>query len=384
MRHSIPLREPFRIVLMAGLSWRNYWVSQDEVLFFAETKNIADGKLYNQASGSSDYLTVTGAAGSYIFQCPNTAPYIAADTDFVWFRKNTSQRTPTEAELISYDFTRSIIKYNDSSPYAIKSIMILSFDYDTPKMRNNFWLSIWWDDTLSLYGHTKGNRLSEKSVWLNPTILSDGNTIAWWDAQDLDNITKNDETGEVTLWNSRLATGHNLIGSGAAGSYPIWSVDGILFDGVNDYLKTVAFNWDVYAVYIVVNWITWTSYDYLFDGDTDLVSYISQRDSAPIITYQGETKFYNSNMTLNTFHIIRLMVDSSEGLANTSLQVDATAASIGAKNHCTSNGFTLGCRGGLSGRFSHFQVQEIILRTAVETSENETIIYNYLKDKYGL
>jgi len=90
-----------------------------EVLFFAETKNIADGKLYNQKTGATDYLTVGGSVGSYTFQCPNTAAYIAADTDYIWFRTTGAQRTVTEAELIGYDFVRSIIKYEDVSDYSI-------------------------------------------------------------------------------------------------------------------------------------------------------------------------------------------------------------------------------------------------------------------------
>jgi hypothetical protein len=61
-----------------GASWSSYWSSQSEVLFFGEISKITGGRLYNQKSGATDYLTVGGAAGSYTFQCPNTAPYIAA------------------------------------------------------------------------------------------------------------------------------------------------------------------------------------------------------------------------------------------------------------------------------------------------------------------
>jgi len=172
----------------SGLDWIAYWASQDEVLFFAETKNIADGKLYNQKSGATDYLTVTGAAGSYTFQCPDEAPYIAADTDFVWFREgDSSRRIATEEDLIGFDFIRTIIKYGNTSPYSLEAIMILSSDVDTARIRNDFHLSVWWDDTLSLYGDTKGNRASERSVWnLGYTdetiayiarVVADGGTI---------------------------------------------------------------------------------------------------------------------------------------------------------------------------------------------------------------
>ena len=132
------------VVGSSGFPWSSYWAAQDEVLFFAETENIADGKLYNQKSGATDYLTVTGAAGSYTFQCPDTAPYIAADTDYIWVKDDgITWRTVTEASLIGYDFTRTIVKYGNTSPYSLEAIMILSSDVDTDKMRNDFQLSIW-------------------------------------------------------------------------------------------------------------------------------------------------------------------------------------------------------------------------------------------------
>ena len=143
----------------------SYWKTLNEVLFFGEISKIRDGKLYNQKAGATDFLTVGGVAGSYTFQAPDTAPYKTADTDYIWFKSDASQRTTTEAELIGYDFTRSIIKYEDVSDYSIQAIMILSSDLDTSKMRNDFHLSRWWDNTLSLYGNIKGNRAIGKNVW---------------------------------------------------------------------------------------------------------------------------------------------------------------------------------------------------------------------------
>jgi hypothetical protein len=163
---------------IAGGQGLSYWRNQSEVLFFAETKNIADGKLYNQKSGATDYLTVGGSAGTYTFQCPDTAAYIAADTDKIWFKTDETPRTTTEAELIGYDFTRTIVKYEDVSDYSIQEIMILSSDLDTAKMRNDFHLSMWWDDTLSIYGYIKGNRAGEKSDW-NPEAVTDSDSDAF-------------------------------------------------------------------------------------------------------------------------------------------------------------------------------------------------------------
>ena len=70
--------------------WSQYWASQSEVLFLGEISKITGGRLYNQKTDATDYLVLAGAAGSYTFQCPDTAPYIAADTDFIWFNRNGS------------------------------------------------------------------------------------------------------------------------------------------------------------------------------------------------------------------------------------------------------------------------------------------------------
>lgn len=157
---GVPFSAPF--------SWASYWSHQSEVLFFAETKNIADGKLYNQKFGATDYLTIGGTVGSYTFQCPNIAPYIAADTDYIWFKTNAVQRTTTTAELIGYDFARTIVKYDNTSPYVLREIIILSEALTTAEMnhlRDYADLSIWWNNTLSFHGSTKQNRTSQQSVW---------------------------------------------------------------------------------------------------------------------------------------------------------------------------------------------------------------------------
>jgi hypothetical protein len=120
----------------------------------------------NKVTGATDFLTVAGVAGSETYQAPDTAPYQTADTDYIWFKTDVSQRTTTTAELIGYDFTRTIVKYANTAPYAIEAIMILKSDVDTSRMRDDFDLSIWWSNVLSEHGNLKGNRGAERSVWV--------------------------------------------------------------------------------------------------------------------------------------------------------------------------------------------------------------------------
>ena len=155
-----------------GTSWSSYWPHQSEVLFFGLYSEISGGQMPNKVTGATDFLTVAGVAGSETYQCPNTAPYQTADTDYIWFKTDVSQRTTTTAELIGYDFTRTIVKYANTAPYAIEAIMILSSDVDTAKMRDDFDLSVWWDNTLSAHGNVKGNRGVGQNVWTGYEIES--------------------------------------------------------------------------------------------------------------------------------------------------------------------------------------------------------------------
>jgi len=157
------------IEIQSGFNWAAYWASQPEVLFFGLYSDISGGQMPNRVPGATDYLTVAGAAGSETYQCPNTAPYLSADTDQIWHYTNDSIRVVLSSELISYDFSRTIIKYDNTAPYTLRWIMILSSDFETArenKMRDSFDLSIWWSGVLSFHGNVKGNKpLFQQYVW---------------------------------------------------------------------------------------------------------------------------------------------------------------------------------------------------------------------------
>ncbi len=158
-----------------GQSWASYWVSQPEVLFFGLYSEISGGQMPNKVTGSSDYLTVAGAVGSETYQCPNTAPYIAADTDYIWFKTDETQRTVTTAELIGYDLQRTPVKYQDASPNEIVAIIILNAAVTGTKRNYLFrdmWLSVWWDDSFSDYGHVKDNRGAGQQLWTPEAVYT--------------------------------------------------------------------------------------------------------------------------------------------------------------------------------------------------------------------
>lgn len=233
------------IVNQVGSSWSSYWESQDEVLFFAETKDIADGKLYNKKSGSSDYLTVAGEAGSYTFQCPNTADYIAADeSDTLWFNFLTGlNRTVTTAELIGFDISRTPVRYGDSSPYSLEGIMILksgtSFsEEDRNRLFKEFRLSVLWDNSFNPYGYLKGNKGLTQVLW---RVLGD---------EMVSNKTFETNAGWTESAKFTIHDGRAYYFNDTTGSYTL-TLTGVLFEvGASYLLEFDQYDRGIDAVYL--------------------------------------------------------------------------------------------------------------------------------------
>jgi len=232
----MPRTMSFGLGMDKRLGSRN-WTPQSiasKLLFWGKVSEIAGGQMPNKLG--SDFLTVTGSN----YQCPNTSPYNTADTDYLWFNSDDTQRVALSTELIAYDFSRTLVKYDDNSPNTLREIIILKngetlTEDEENNVRDYFRLSIWWDGTLSLHGVIKDNRTISRSIFNNAyNVLIDGNTSAWYDATDASLVTKNGSNHVTVLKNKLGVTTKDLT---TVGGTPIWSADGILFDGVDDYLK---------------------------------------------------------------------------------------------------------------------------------------------------
>jgi len=370
----------------SGKSLSQYWKNQiDTLLFFGQIKNISGGRLYNEMTGSSDYLTVGGSAGSWTFQCPNTAAYIAADTDYIWFKTDESQRTTTTAELIGYDLQRTPVKYNDTAPNAIVAIMILKAGETIVGTKRNYlfrdmWLPILWDNNLNAYGRIKSNRIGQQ-LWtpetVIPDIITDNNTLMFLDFMDSDHFTLVD-TNKVAAWTDILDSGNSLVAPTEA-SRPTLEADGVLFDGINNYLnKSFTLN-QPYIIYIVAKQITWTSGDVLIDGYSATAK-ISQTGSSPNIRFNnGFDNFDNTNLQLDTFGIIRLVVNGW----STKLYINNGTSPSGNGGTTNPGGLFLGSdRNGLNK--SNIKVKGLIVRKISDTSGDQTIIREFLNTKYSI
>jgi hypothetical protein len=210
-------------------------------------------------------------------------------------------------------------------------------------------------------------------------IINDGNTVGWYLSQDLTTVTK-DGSNLVSAWNDKLASGHNLV-QAIGTNQPLWSVDGILFDGVDNFMKTGAFTLNQPEfVYAVIKQVAWGSGPYLWDGYGLNGGMIRQSAVPPEIRqYAGAYGPVNNGLAVGSWGIVRALFygASSKLICNTN---SVSGTDIGAGNM---GGFTLGASGS-NAVFSNIQVKEIILRKVSDSSGDETAIYNYLKNKYVL
>jgi hypothetical protein len=146
-----------------------------KLLFWGKYSEIAGGVMPNKIDAGVTSLTVAGSVGSETYKTPDVDDtFVDADahgaTDYIWFKTDETQRTTTTAELIGYDFARTLVKYDNTTPYQIREIIILAdgatlTTAEENNLRDYMDLSIWWSNVLSSHGDVKGNRGVGQSVW---------------------------------------------------------------------------------------------------------------------------------------------------------------------------------------------------------------------------
>lgn len=153
-------------------------------LFWGKVTEIVGGQMPNKVTGSSDYLTITGTGLDARYRTPDAAAYRSADTDNCWWKTDASESTCDGNRLIAYDFARTLVKYDNTSPYTIREIIILKAGEtlttaEMNTMRDYMDLSIWWSGTLSSHGAIKGNKpIAQKYTW-TAEVVSDTDADAY-------------------------------------------------------------------------------------------------------------------------------------------------------------------------------------------------------------
>lgn len=209
-----------------------------------------------------------------------------------------------------------------------------------------------------------------------PDVLNDGNTVGWYIFDEMTTITK-DGADLVSDWEDYLGSGHDIEQAGPA-NQPLWTANGIVFDG-SEHMAGAFTLVQPTHIYIVIKQVTWTNWDYIFDGDTQDGGAVMQNATTPgLKAFAGSFSAQDDNLALDTWGIIRALFDG----ASSELIVDDNTPVTGNWGSGDMDGFTLGGAGN-GGAESDIIVKEVILRKIADSSGDETDIYNYLKDKYG-
>lgn len=208
-------------------------------------------------------------------------------------------------------------------------------------------------------------------------ILTDGSTVLWVDATQ--NVTKNG-SDLVSLWGDKSGNGNDLV-QATETNRPLWSADGILFDGVDNFMKAAAFTLvQPEFIYIVFKQVTWTNGDYILDGNGTNVGYLRQLGVTPELqAYAWTASANDSNLSLNTYGIARVQFNG----ASSTFQINENTQITGNFGAANMGGFTLGSRGDNS-TFGNIEVKEVIVRNTDDDTYKNGTIYNYLADKYGI
>jgi len=104
------------------------------------------------------------------FNTLDDSDYQEADDDLLWFDSGGTLRDVSVEELHGYDFTRTFVDFDDTSPHNVNAIGILKSgetltDSELNAVHDYFRLPLFWSGTLNAYGVLKSNRTLEKVEW---------------------------------------------------------------------------------------------------------------------------------------------------------------------------------------------------------------------------
>jgi hypothetical protein len=216
-------------------------------------------------------------------------------------------------------------------------------------------------------------RASGGKTYLN--VLNDGNTVGWYMSSD--SIVK-DGSDLVRRWGDYLNTARDLL-QATGTNQPTWTANGVLFDGVDNYM-TAGFTWGgtatVYIALVVVTY-EWPKVIYSQYGANPGLDIVMRENGVDELKvnhtgdYTSATNIYASQLS-----IIKLVINGASSAFSVNDLSDVTF-----DFSFSLFGLTIGAKSDAS-LFSNILVKEIICRDVVDSAGDITLIKNYLNAKY--
>lgn len=222
-------------------------------------------------------------------------------------------------------------------------------------------------------GHAEIKSLRDTLTYL----LNDGNTVANYQLGV--GLTG---TTNASAWANQIGAAGPLLQATGANQPAIQADGSLLLDGATDYMQAAFTLAQPTTVYAVVNPISWTDIDYIFDGFTVATLGLQQATATPSVRQTGNlgAANANTNLTVGAYHLFTGVWNG----ATSSSRVDSTAeVATGNPGTTAADGFTLGVQGS-TGNFGNIQVKEIIIRKAADSAATQAEIRALLNAIHGV
>lgn len=228
----------------------------------------------------------------------------------------------------------------------------------------------------------KGTKYSDYTTVASnsePLIAFNADTVAWFDYTKMDTIIK-DGGSKVSRWNDRLGSGHDLL-QGTVTNQPLYSGDGISFDGIDNFMNSIFPLDQPTMLYMVFSKNNYVPYYNIIDGGSIINTGALIHGGTSPQTYiksGGGDAAINSNMNISEFAVVRVLFNG----ASSKLIVNNTTPTTGNPGTASMGGITLSKSAQLS-YFTANTFKEIIIRKVSDNATNEADIYNYLSLKHS-
>jgi len=205
-----------------------------------------------------------------------------------------------------------------------------------------------------------------------------------WNISDFLNessMTKNvsNQTSSVAVL---FGANNPLVQAGADNIKPVWSAEGLTFDGVRQFIQAVAALNQPTWVYLCLKQITFTDNDYIIDGITLTTGSVNQKTTSPnLVMFAGGTySLPNTQLAVNTLGIMRMLYNSTAS----KFQINNGIETRGLTGTNNMGGISLGRPGSYDGAYSHILVKGILVRTILDNIYDVQDFYNDFNTKYSV